>query len=85
MQTNSTTENYAAPNTLAVPVTRTFTLTITLPFVCPTCQEPCGYLYDNARCLGCELDADEVAIARYEAQEADEAGAEENCCTCGAD
>jgi hypothetical protein len=55
-------------------VTKTFSLTLDLPFVCPRCQDPVGFLFSpNDRgeelCLGCHLD--DEAIARYEAAEAD--------------
>lgn len=38
------------------------------PFTCAVCEDKAGYLYDGL-CLGCQLDAEEAAIEKYEASE----------------
>ena len=57
--------------------TATFTLTLSLPFVCPCCMDAVGHLMESGVCLGCEIDWQDTTVLEYEAREREEWGAEQ--------
>lgn len=49
--------------------TQTFTLTLSLPFVCPCCGDAVGHLMESGVCLGCEIDWQDTTVLEYESME----------------